>query len=299
MAGLYPGVVGSGRWSGAEEAGGGPERGRSQPHGGPDSAAHTLTVLVRTIEGEVIPRLMLAHRTGSPSQRGAEQFASVQPTAAEVVEVARLAVAHDVPVVLSYVEALRSRGMMLETVFLELLAPAARYLGEMWKEDLCNFTDVTLGLCRLHQALTELGSGSRTDIGAPDGERRALLAPAPGEQHTFGVLMVSEFFRRAGWDTVHISGAMDGDVLQAVRCDWFDVVGFSLSCESRAEPLAATIRSVRRASRNPALGVLVGGRVFGDNPELVTFVGADATAVDGRQAPQQAGELLDLVARRC
>ena len=33
-----------------------------------------------------------------------------------------------------------------------------------------------------------------------EGGRRALLVSVPGEQHSFGVTMVAEFFRRAGWD---------------------------------------------------------------------------------------------------
>jgi hypothetical protein len=37
---------------------------------------------------------------------------------------------------------------------------------------------------------------------------------------------------------------------------------------------------------------MVGGPAFNDHPELVALVGADATAVDGRQAALQAEALL-------
>jgi methanogenic corrinoid protein MtbC1 len=30
--------------------------------------------------------------------------------------------------------------------------------------------------------------------------RSAVLVTAPGDQHTFGVFILQEFFRRAGWD---------------------------------------------------------------------------------------------------
>ena len=41
--------------------------------------------------------------------------------------------------------------------------------------------------------------------------RRALLVPVPGEQHTFGLLMVVEFFRRADGTSgaVSLTGAYD------------------------------------------------------------------------------------------
>jgi hypothetical protein len=44
--------------------------------------------------------------------------------------------------------------------------------------------------------------------------------------------------------------------------------------------------------------VLVGGPIFIAHPELVALVGADATAVDGRQAAIQAETMLSLLQRR-
>ena len=77
----------------------------------------------------------------------------------------------------------------------------------------------------------------------------------------------------------------------------FTLVGFSLSGDQRLDALASSIRSVRRASCNRGIGVLVGGPVFVGHPELVSLVGADATAQDGRQATQQAQNTLSLLSR--
>ena len=38
------------------------------------------------------------------------------------------------------------QGLSLEVVMLDLVAPAARLLGEQWKEDLRGFTEVSAGL---------------------------------------------------------------------------------------------------------------------------------------------------------
>jgi len=48
--------------------------------------------------------------------------------------------------------------------------------------------------------------------------------------------------------------------------------------------LTATICALRRASRNREIGVLVGGPLLIEKPELAEIVGADATAADGPQA---------------
>ncbi len=261
----------------------------SFPSKAADRSAERLANLASTIETQVIPRLMLAHRApaAAPGERDA-------PGSAEVAELAALVVAHDANVAHSYVEALRARGTSLETVYLELLAPAARHLGRLWEADLCDFTEVTLGLCRLQQVLNDLSAEFHADLDAPQHGRRALLVPAPGEQHTFGLSMVAEFFRRAGWDVWGEAASKD-ELVALVRVEWFAVIGFSVSSETRLEVLAGAVRAIRRASRNRCLGVLVGGRVFVEHPELVPFVGADATAVDARHACLQAETLRTLL----
>ncbi len=250
-----------------------------------------LAQLVRIIESETIPKLVLAHQTevalDDPPQEQ-EPGPAVSPEA--VRKLAGLVLSPDQQIALSYVRALRDMGIRREQLFLDLLGPTARYLGSLWDDDLCDFTEVTVGLCRLHQLVREMSPGF---MRAGNGRqvRRALLAPTPGEQHTFGLLMVTEFFRREGWDVWGGPSASHNDVLQVVNAEKFSVVGFSVSCDDRLDELTQWIQTIRNHSRNPEIGVLVGGRVFVDNPQLTREVGADATALDGRQAPLEALEL--------
>ncbi|MEJ2602582.1 MAG: cobalamin B12-binding domain-containing protein [Gammaproteobacteria bacterium] len=247
-----------------------------------------LAQLVRIIESETIPRLVLAYQEEAtidgPEDPGPELGSG------PVRELAALVLSPDQELALTFLQTLREQGVRRERLFLELLGPTARYLGSLWEEDLCDFTEVTVGLCRLHQLVREMSPGFLAH-GAGDEIQRALLAPVPGEQHTFGLLMVSEFFRREGWDVWGGPSASHSDVLQIVNTEKFSVVGFSISCDDRLDELAVWIRRIREQSRNPEIGVLVGGRVFLDRPALVHEVGADATALDGRQAPVQARQL--------
>ncbi len=247
-----------------------------------------LAQLVRIIESETIPRLVLAHQEEA-TVNGHEE-AGPELGSGPVRELAALVLSPDQQLAHEFVQTLRDSGIRRERLFLELLGPTARYLGSLWEEDLCDFTEVTVGLCRLHQLVREMSPGFMRN-GGHDEVQRALLAPVPGEQHTFGLLMVSEFFRREGWDVWGGPSASHSDVLQIVNAEKFTVVGFSVSCDDRLDELTQWIRMIREQSRNPQIGVLVGGRVFVDRPELVHEVGADATANDGRQAPVQAQQL--------
>lgn len=266
----------------------------ASPWARPNGSDPKRTMLVRAIETEVIPRLIL-------SRRAALRHAAVLeaehplPECGSIEEFAGLTFAADGFAAAAFVEAARDRGASVEALYLDLMAPAARHLGQLWEDDVCDFTDVTIGLGRLQQILRRLSPAFLGECEDFRRGRRALLMPLPGEQHTFGLLMVAEFLRRAGWEVW--SGALNGqgDVAGLVRRKWFAVAGLSLSTEVQIDGLARCIRGIRRASKNRQIGVMVGGPLFIQHPELVAQVGADVTATDGRQAVLLAEDLLALL----
>jgi methanogenic corrinoid protein MtbC1 len=292
MGGLRQRLAGRESQAYSEEMGAPPASG--------DCADEQIAGLVRTIEGEIIPRLMLAH-VGTERLAYSPSRHHRVPADEDVAELTRLVVAHDAPIALSYVEAMRAQGMTVETIYVGLLGPAARRLGDLWEEDFCDFTEVTVGLWRLQQVLRALSPTFQNEVERRESSLRAILVPLPGEHHMFGVMMVAEFFRRAGWDVWDEPCGSIRELADAVRGTWFDIAGISVSSavssENRLESVAAAVRAIRRASRNPAVGVMVGGRIFSEHPEYVGLVGADATAVSERHALPQAQKLLALLAR--
>ena len=249
-----------------------------------------MSQLVRTIENEIIPRLMLAHRVAPE----APPIAAIDHriSRADVEHFAKLMLSHDEEPSFEAVSSFRARGVSIDRLYLDLLAPSARYLGELWNEDLCTFTDVTVGLGRLQRVLRELSPAFGRSVDHPIAGRNVVLLPAPGEQHTFGLVMVGEFFRRAGWG---VSGAGWVDAPDAgalVASEWFDVIGFSLGAEIHLQALGDTIRSVKHESCNREIVVLVGGPLFTQFPDQVEAVGADGMTIDGRDAPILAERLI-------
>ncbi len=249
-----------------------------------------LSLLSRAIEHEIIPRLMLAHPTAEECQLP-EASGSPKVSAEDVQAFAKLVLAPDENVAHACIEAMRSSGISVETIYTDLLAPVARHLGALWEEDLCDFTEVTLGLGRLHQVLRELSPAFNQAHTNASGYR-VLLLPAPGEQHTFGLVMVSEFFRRAGWDVGGGPWEAGADPVMMVKREWFDAVGFSLGNITQLDALAASIKNIRKSSLNTCISVIVGGPLFLANPDYVAYVNADAASTDGAQAPALAKRLV-------
>lgn len=213
----------------------------------------------------------------------------------DVVEFSRLILKRDTADAFAFMEQMRDRGASEEALYLDLLAPTARRLGDLWVADLCDFTEVTIGLGRLQHAMHELSFDFHRHALNMSQQRRILLLPAPGEQHTMGLLMVGEFFRRSGWDVWSAPWSSRDDMLTMVQHQWFPVVGLSISCDRHLDELTRGIQRIRKESRNESVGIMVGGPLVLDHPEVVARVGADATATDARDAAVQAEKLLESV----
>lgn len=251
--------------------------------------------LKETVEAEVIPRLLLAHQSFSdkmprspPSTRRQEESFA----ASEVTDLVRLVIGERTSEGLAQIARLRSRGISMETVFHDLLAPSARLLGEMWCDDTVDFLTVTIATNQLKQIMRELApelqGRRRARVGAA-----ALLTSVPGNQHSFGISMLQEFFRRDGWTVSSDIPNTAQELININRSAPFRVIGLSAACDSPPDELAALIRTLRRSALDTRCTIIVGGRLFIEHPELVKLVGADATAADGHAAVRQLSSLLD------
>lgn len=248
------------------------------------------TRLRTLVEAEIIPRLMLAHR----DPRQDTHSPSVRPD--DVAAFSHALLSQNITEATELIGELGERGVSMEAVYLQLLAPAARYLGELWESDQCNFSEVTLCLWRMQTLMYDLSAAFHGTESRPEprsgAERRILIASLPGQQHTFGLSMLSEFFRKEGWVALTIPSPQAGEVLDTVSMHWFDVLALSASMDGEVRDLGKTIKAVRKTSRNPRLAIMVGGPLFLRQPELATTVGADGMSRDAPSALTLAEELI-------
>ena len=260
-------------------------------------------LLLRAIESQVIPRLLLTHPSAPEAVPAIGESApeAVRPAESEVAEFTDIVLRGRTEEATAFMRDLQARGVSVDSLYLDLLAPSARYLGEMWTTERTDFVEVTVALHRLQDLAHKFSAYLRgTDDAAmplPAGPR-VLCVAMPGEQHVFGAQMVGEFLRRARWDVWDAPGATEADIMSLLTREWFTIVGISVSTLDHPEGLAGLVRQVRRVSLNPDLRVMVGGLPFDEPPERAALVGADATARDGRDAVVKAQKLLDLAGQR-
>lgn len=248
-----------------------------------------VEVLIRAIEHEIIPRLMLANRSSTACSMPA-LVSAARVSESEVDAFTALVIEPTEGALLAQIDSMRRRGIGIEELYLDLLTPVARRLGELWEQDLCNFSDVTIGLAGLHQALRNLSHAPEKHQDRQAKGLSILLAPCPGEQHSFGLVMVGEFFRRAGWRVETCFAPINP--VDRVSDARFDVIGLSMGAEVFQAEMAKCVREAREASLNPGILVMVGGPAFLANPGLVFECRADAMAATGKEAPRIIESLL-------
>ncbi len=252
----------------------------------PTNPAPSSAALCQLIESEIIPRMMLAHCV-DPAQAPLATIA-----VEEAAALAALVMQLEVDALFAHIDAVLARGVSVATVMIDLLAPTARLLGEYWETDRNDFVDVTMGLWRLQEVVREIAGRASLDRLLATGGRKALFASVPGDQHTFGTMMIDEIFRLDGWVTDRLSMPTTSDLLKCAGSDWFDLIGLTASSACHAGDLKSLIVALRNVSRNPDVCIMVGGPLINGDVDQVAVVGADGTAPDARMALKVAAHLV-------
>jgi hypothetical protein len=176
------------------------------------ASAEDLVVLQRVVAFEILPRVIRAH--GADPAQAMPRLPAEERVSDEVKAFCNIVLSQNSDAAVQHIEALVASGRSLETIYLDLMVPCARYLRRLWDEDVCDFAAATLALWRLQQLLRDFSTAFRS-LGAEHScGLRALLAPAPGEKQElsfimFDLALIGEFFRRDGWGRLDRAGFVE------------------------------------------------------------------------------------------
>lgn len=171
-------------------------------------------------------------------------------------------------------------GVSVEDICLDHLAPAARRLGEWWETDRVPFTDVTLATARI-QAMLRRMPPSRRVPGVAGGKGGVFVA-VPGEEHTLGVMMAADLFRRHGWDVSLLVGQDHDALIARLARDDRPVIGLSCSGDHSFAALKRLMQALRR--NRPNARILLSGQIVGQAERLAELPKPFTTVADVTEA---------------
>lgn len=195
------------------------------------------------------------------------------------------------------VDAARIGGADVEALYHDYVAGAVRLLGERWEREEASISQVVIGSGRVYAILRALRPIYATARMKFAGEPMAAFALVPGEQHSLGVVMAADYFRRHGW-AIDLKLGMDHDTLvDAITTGHYPIVGLSANRVEAVLPLTRLIVALR--VRNPGIWIMIAGLACKDNPDLGDMVDADAMISDLDEAERlMAGVLQSLKANQ-
>ena len=188
---------------------------------------------------------------------------------------------------------LLAQGLAMESLYTQAIPEAARLFHDWWEVDEIDFVAVTRGTFQLEELIYALSVDfvmtNRSEHQAGKG-CSALLVNTPGSHHSLGLLILSQFFKRYGWQVISSNQFSATDIGTAVRSEWVDILGLSMSENRQLPVIKQLISQARRVSSNPHLQVMVGGPLLRFEPNLAALVGADFSSLHADEAQSKAAE---------
>jgi len=247
--------------------------------------------LLSVIESQIIPRLMDAH-PDNLLEAGIDSTDSRKFSDSELEAFSTICLSNNPEDALDHVKEFMAQGVSLECILLELITPAARWLGIQWETDQMDFTAVTHGMMRMHQITRSLGYVNPESPQTGGEIKRILLGSVPGSMHILGLAIVSEFFRSNGWQIVVDIASTEQSLEQALKREWFDMIGLSVGLLEQLPSLPGLISQLKAQALNPSTLVILGGPAALLSTDLIHQSGADGVATQADVAVELANRLI-------
>lgn len=185
------------------------------------------------------------------------------------------------------------RGLTPEGVVRTLFPGVARQLGEWWEADTTSLVDVSIAMCRLHGLLRDDTWRDVKSVLPSPASHSVLLGTFAMDQHTFGLSLLADAFRRAGWRVTFAGGTSAKALHDLLSARQFDALALSASTDISVVAARTMIARCRRASRGK-LCVVAGGAALNALRASPRRLGVDLFLQDAQEAPTSISEFLAL-----
>ena len=187
----------------------------------------------------------------------------------------------------SMVASLRADGARAEDIYHRHIAGAARMLGDMWTNDEATFAQVTVATGRMFAIMRSMRHLFEPTI--PVQDKTAIFASVPGEDHTLGVHMAADIFRKDGWE-IALKVGLDHDQLVAeIEKTPSGIVGLSVGGAHSIDALSRLVVALHICC--PHTMIVVSGSNVDEVQPILSLMGLDGVASTVDEAKQQLSAL--------
>ena len=254
--------------------------------------AEMMVWLNKTIESEIIPRLLMGHKIEAANQEIDGQANDIKVKQAEIVDFCQKLLDGPIEECFTFIDTMQRSGHSLVSLYIDLIPASTRRLQQLWENDENSFTEVTMALGRAQNLIHQLSPIFISQGNFTEFQGNALLINAPGSQHTLGILILGEFFKLNGWNTTVEIDISSAELKKRLDLQAFDLLAISISCEDQWDTMETLLNEVKKVSKNKGILTMVGGPLFDYKPELVNACSADACSLTAEYAIKKVGDIL-------
>lgn len=178
---------------------------------------------------------------------------------------------------------MRADGVSVDEIYLKRLAYAANRLGDMWVRDEISFSQVTVATGRILAIMRSLRHLFHPAV--PVHDKTAIFASVPGEDHTLGVHMAADIFRKNGWDISLKTGLDHDELVATIEKTPTAIVGLSISGEHSIDALSRLVVALHICC--PYAMIVVNGSNVDDVRPVLSLMGVDAIATTLEEAQEK------------
>ena len=170
-----------------------------------------------------------------------------------------------------------TRGLGIQSVYVDLLAYSQSVIGQMWHDGEINIGVEHLGTVITLEIMSELRR--QASVIRKSNGFRAVVAPVEGDTHMVGSRMLSDFLIIDGWEVDFMGASTPGkDLVEFVKNRSVDMVGISVTMSTYINNAKLLIRDLKSISPSPK--ILIGGLALNSSDVELNALNCDAVALN-------------------
>lgn len=187
-----------------------------------------------------------------------------------------------------YILELHNDGLSVKDIFLKILEPSQKKVGELWQSNQITVADEHYVTAITQLIMSELYPYIFNDMPTKD---KVLSMAIEGELHELGIRMVADFFTLDGWDSNYFGASTPMmSIVNSVQEFKPRIVIISATLTKNISLVKETIEKIRAIDNE--VTIFVGGMAFNINNNLVDKVGADYYSKSAEEAIKIANKII-------
>lgn len=181
-------------------------------------------------------------------------------------------------------------GVTIESIYLDVIQPAQHELGRLWQTGQISVAQEHYCTAATQFVMSQLQPWFLKTTSAD----QTLVATCVGDElHEVGLRIIADLFEVSGWNTIYLGANVPPEsIAETLASSRAQILAISCTMTQHLFGMADVIRIVRSHPGCEQVKILAGGYPFNIDPYLWKRVGADAAALDGKDAIDVANRLI-------